>query len=235
MFEHICNYKVEVINSNIANLVYINMDFNSPDILKIKTEKRQNSIDRLMDKISDEEYNETKEKLDIESKVSSFGTITPTMMTMSINATKYQDELDIYKSLMSFIDSNTNKSKVVPFNNLNNPDVIHRNNVVDLSNKVISKILLYTSLIASDGRIGPAKTLIIGRNLRDIDLSKIKDQYEIIYDDYIDPDKIILCRGSYLSSASDPGIILINDKENSNFYLKGTKDWDRQYGWFWVK
>ena len=99
---------------------------------------------------------------------------------------------------------------------------------------------LHSNIISMDGKIGPSKTAIVGINIFKY-ISYIEAVYgykhiDVIYDTSIDPDKIILCRNDREDgSNSSPGIILVNDVQNSRYFLKETNKWDSQFSWFWVK
>ena len=228
MLKYICNYKEQEVFNDPIQISYIGMKYELPDstILEIKSENREIVIDNLMGDMSDDEYKEKKEKLDEKKDYLSYGgSIMPMIYSLSINGVSYVDESIIYDRVISFIDTNTQNAPILP------NYIIYRNNVKDLSNKLEIMISLFSNYIAVNGRIGYPNTIILGKNLHNIKFEN-RNNMNIVYDDNMDPDKVILCRTNNIDQS---GIILINDTVNNKYYLKETSDWINQFNWFWIK
>jgi hypothetical protein len=109
------------------------------------------------------------------------------------------------------------------------------------SRKIITKIIMSSNIIATQGRIGPGKSVLVGTNIiskypslmSGIDENGLVGGMLFIVEPGIDPDKIIVCRGS---NPDQPGIILITYPKDNRYFLKETNfSWHRQYCWFNIK
>ena len=101
--------------------------------------------------------------------------------------------------------------------------------------------MMASNIIATHGKIGPGKSVLVGTNILskypslmdNIDENGLMNGMLFIVEPGIDPDKIIVCRGS---NADQPGIILITYPNDGRFFLKETDFyWHRQYCWFSIK
>lgn len=257
--KNICNY------SDSQNITGNNLSFSwletisSNDEEFLNWQKRKNrdlSIDVILDEISEDEWLSKKSDNNYnlpfqDSPLSSI--VSPRLMTAYANAIKYNEDLEIYDYLTSFLDKNTQSSKNLQNSkntNLdltlsNNYNLIERENFEANIRRIITKITMHSNIIAMEGRIGPGNTAIVGQNNWKY-FNYIETQYgylqrllhycganvKIIYEKNIDKNKVIICRSGNINN---PGILLVNDSINKNFYFKETTFWDRQYSWFSIK
>lgn len=248
----ICNYvENNTINSNQINVSWVET-ISSSDEQYIREQKRKNrelSIDIVLDEITESDWRESKNQSDWQMNIDEEypNIVTPKVMTANINGKNYTNKSDIYDHLISFIETKTgNKKKKVSGNSNMNLDVqlVNDINLTEKENynanlrRIITKITMHSNIIAMDGRIGTGNSIIIGKNnwehFQNIELnyggiSGIK----FIYEDSIDDNKIIVCRSN--NTVDKPGIILVDDTNNNQYFFKETNFWDRQYSWFWIK
>lgn len=250
--KNICNYTDNKnLNSNTLSFSWIET-ISSLDEEFLNHQKRINrelTIGVVLDEVSESEWKSNKENnynipFD-ESPLSSSTTsvVSPRLMSATANAIKYQDESEIYDFLIDFLNKNTKNSKNIKGSsnsslnlklNYNN-FLSERENYETNIRRIITKITMHSNIVAMEGRLGPANTIIVGEdNWEHFDYIETKYggvNMIFIYDSNIDKDKIIICRSS---SINQPGLLLANDSSNKNFYFKETTFWDRQYSWFLI-
>lgn len=251
--KNICNYSNENISGNNIKFSWVEtISSDDEEFLNWqKRKKRDLSIDVVLDEISEDEWLSKKSDNNYnlpfqDSPLSSSTTtiVSPRLMTASVNATKYNEDLEIYDYLISFLDKNTQSSKNLQNSKNTNLDLTLSNNynLTERENfeanirRIITKITMHSNIIAMEGRIGPGNTAIVGENNWEY-FDYIETQYggsnvKIIYEKNIDKNKVIICRSGNINN---PGILLANDSINKNFYFKETTFWDRQYSWFSIK
>jgi hypothetical protein len=146
-----------------------------------------------------------------------------------MTAKKFQTYQKLWNEVIDFLNKNTKNPK----------NLQHRNQGLDIKlqgdydtdyRKIMSKTLMCSNLIAMDGRIGPAKSVIFGKKL----LPYLKDEDTLAnltyyYSDLLDDDKVIICRPNNIDQ---PGLLLIDDTQNSNYFFNQTPNWHKQYCWF---
>lgn len=250
--KNICNYvENNTIISNQINVSWVET-ISSSDEEYIREQKRKNrelSIDFFLDEITESDWRESKNQSDWQMNIDEeySNIVTPKIMTANINGKKYTNKSDIYDHLISFIETKTsNKKKKVSGNSNMNLDVniVKDSNLTDSENyeanlrRIITKITMHNNIIAMDGRIGPGNSVIIGKDNWEY-FQNIELKYDgiggmkFIYEDSIDDNKIIVCRSN--KTVDKPGIILVDDTKNNQYFFKETNFWDRQYSWFWIK
>lgn len=194
--------------------------------LKKKMERRNIAIDVVLDEANEEDLVDIVPDQTLRDELSFGGVIAPQVYSMSIQSKRYISEDSLYDEIIDFID----KSNL----NLNSPvnlDLTLSNSPDGSDNrKFISKVMMASNLIAVEGRIGPAKTVILGKNVfyKMVDcldmLSNTGLQHFVDYS--IDPDKVIVFR---TNNTDQSGIICILDEGNGRYFLKETPNWERQY------
>lgn len=249
--KNICNYQEKFINSNQISVSWVETILSSDEeyIREQKRKNRELSIDVVLDEITESDWQESKSQSDYQMNIDEeySNIITPKIMSSNINGKKYSNKSDIYDHLISFIETKTgNKKKKVSGNSNMNLDVQLNNdiNLTDSENyeanlrRIITKVNMHSNIIAMDGRIGPGNSILIGKNNWEyfhhieIKYSGIRGM-KFIYEDSIGPNKIIVCRSN--NTIEKPGIILVDDTKNHQYFFKETNFWDRQYSWFWIK
>lgn len=246
----ICNYNENnTINSNKINISWIET-ISSSDEEYIREQKRKNrelSIDVVLGEKSESDWGKSKIESNWQTSISEdySNIITPKLMTSNINGKKYTNKSEIYNYLINFIESKTiNKKKVSNNSNMNLDIKLNKNTfLTDKENhdanlrRIITKITMHSNIIAMDGRIGPGNSIIIGKDNWE-KFQNIESEYDginnmkFIYEDLIDPNKVIVCRSN--NTTDKPGIILVDDTKNNQYFFKETNFWDRQYSWFWI-
>jgi hypothetical protein len=93
-----------------------------------------------------------------------------------------------------------------------------------------------SNIIAMDGRIGPAKSILYGKKLIPY-INNAINQFGsnningliAHYSDLVDDDKIIVCRANNIDQ---PGLIFIDNSTTGNYFFNQTPNWNKQYCWF---
>jgi hypothetical protein len=229
----ICNYKEETkILPSRVQLMYI--DFVIEDSKEIKLEKQRKNRDITIDTIlgnkSEEDWSD--EFLPFTESTDEFelGVIGPKVQTMNVQSNKFTNYDDLYFDLINFLEKNTQNNCTNLIQCLIIPETTSDDFQTNYR-KIVSKIMMASSYIAMTGRIGPATSAIIGRNIFNYLPEGNLSGIEIIYDENIDPDKIICCRSN---NHDQSGIILFDNSINNQYFLNGTNNWINQYCWFWV-
>jgi hypothetical protein len=121
---------------------------------------------------------------------------------------------DVWNHIMNLL-NNLGVDQKFSYNLTNNFDIDKR--------KVTSKILMASNFIAVNSQIGPSRFAIIGS---DIDKSLLENiGIDYIFDDKIDPNKIILGRNT--TESLGHGIYVI--ESDKGFYIKETEFWNKNF------
>jgi hypothetical protein len=234
----VCNYKDDdkISGNNVITGMYVGFSIESNE--KILLEKKRKRRELKINEVLDEEVDNITEDQNglewgstlIPDEFEFESVIAPKLYSMNYTATKFIDYDDLYNNIINFLESRTlnpmsNRSTVFPNISLTGLDV---NNIV---RKLTSRIMMGSSMIAVEGRVGPATSALIGDNLRQYFSSDEIGGIKLIFESNIDPDKIILCRGG---KTDQEGIHVINDSDN-NYFMKETPNWENQYLWFSAK
>jgi hypothetical protein len=116
---------------------------------------------------------------------------------------------------------------------MNDPHhTLEENNGINFR-RIVTKIMHASNFIATEGRIGPAKAVIVGeKNWHWFSEKNNLGGIQVILDKNISPNKIIVTRGGSIDSS---GIICIKNTTDNTYFLKETPSWEKQYVWFNVK
>ena len=243
-----------------AQIMYIDMISEDDEeyMRELKQQNRDLAIDILLDEKEESEWNNrhilTGERdEDVSSQYNNTskysGVIAPKVMSMNVQSKKFTGYENLYSRVIDFLEKQTQNGKTlynVPSSTLtftptNDPNKTNLENEETNSRKVITKIMLASNIIAQYGRIGPGTSVLVGTNIMDKYPSITNNMDEngmiggmlFIVEPGIDPDKIIVCRGS---NTDQPGIILITYLNDNRYFLKETNfSWHRQYCWFNIK
>lgn len=223
----VTNYDERVVNSTFLQLPYL--DCVSPEdeelIRQIKQKNRELKIDAVID---------GKEK-ELKESMSDWGEVPQSdnqifsmkVFSMNIPSKRLESYDKVWTEILNLIDNSTKNQKK---SNQNLDVQISGDFEVD-KRKVIGKIVMSSNIISMEGRMGPGNVAIVGLNC-----IQYIDEYigglKVILDLTIDPDKIIILRKSNIDH---PGIILINDIVNGNYFLKETPTFKKQMCWFCIK
>jgi hypothetical protein len=236
--KNICNYSEKQINGNSTQLMYLDMLSSEDEEYKrmIKQQNRELVVDAVLDDKVEElnifRENSLNSVTDVSSQYNSnstIGVISPKIMQINMTAKKFQTHKKIWDEVVDFLNKNTKNPKILQ--QINGLDYKLTNDYDTDMGIIISKILMCSNLIAMDGRIGPAKSVIFGKKL--LPYLKNEDNHALFlkyyYSDILDDDKVIICNSNNIDQ---PGLLLISDTKNSNYFFNQTPNWHKQYCWF---
>jgi len=233
----ITNFSEKEVNQPQISVTYIDMISSDDDeyLREVKQKNRELAVDAILDnKVEEFEKYKESQPIDLSDQYNSqmnYGVISPQIHQINLSPTSYQSDDDIYKTIISFLDQNTKSQKSIS-TRPNSLDVQLTGDFEQDRRRIITKIMMSSNIIAMDGRIGPATSLICGQNVYQYISDDWMNGIKTILDWTIDPDKVIVCRSS---NQDQNGLILVKDEKNKNFYFGQTSRWNKQYCWFWVK
>jgi len=239
--EKICNYSEEnKTMASTAQIMYMDFIYENEEMRREEKRKKRNlAIDTVLDEVEENgDYNESNVSEWIDDTIG--GVISPKIMSMSVSAQNYKDDEFLYNDVINFLENNTKQKHNMPVSldyvAMNDPHkTLEENNQINFR-RIVTKVMMSSNFIATEGRIGPATSVIVGKNNWNWFSSDYGDPLlgglNIILDENISSDKIIVCRGS---SSNKPGLILVNNIFDNTYYFKGTPNWERQYVWFNIK
>lgn len=239
--KNICNYSEEN-KSMPPKVAFSYMDFvYENDELKreIKRKHRNLAIDTVLDEVEENgDYSESNVSEYIDD---TFGTIiSPKIMSLNATSKSYLDDEELYNIVINFLEVNTKQKHTMPLSldyvATNNPHSTLEENIQINFRKIVTKVMHASNYIAIEGRVGPGNAVIVGRNnwhwFDPTSSTNMLGSFSLILDESISPDKIIVARKNNNNS---PGLILVNNLFDNNYYFKETPNWEKQYVWFNVK
>lgn len=250
--QSICNYtEIQSESKPQINISYMQMieSGNSEYKREIVKKNRDLAIDALLDTEKVEEYQnreQWEESFDSEGYVS---TISPRIVSLNLTVNKYKNLPDLYDIVISKLESLTQNSmsiKNFDYTITNDPNISDYDNFDQNSRKLISRVMMVSNHISMTSRMGPAKTMIIGKDVLDILVQSTMFSNQVsgtgpiignlmgmsvIFSPKIKSNKIILIR---ISERTDPGINLINNTSQNEYYLGETNGWEKFIHWFEV-
>ena len=184
--QNICNYIESSITTNqMINVSFIEM-ISSDDEVMLAERKRQNrelAIDITLGEKEESEWDKRDTWGDQLSNTSdsNINIISPKVLSMSISKSTYKNHDEVYDYIINFIDKNTSNPKKLTngaqsqqFNvklgqGNYSPDATEYEKHESDIRRIITKINLCSSVISIDGRIGPGKVVLIGKNKKLMD------------------------------------------------------------------
>jgi hypothetical protein len=239
----ICNYSEE--NKSMGpnvQLMYMDMIVEDDETKReVKRKKRNLMIDTVLDEVDEENGDYTSETI-IDSEEGFTATISPKIMTLNTNTNPFVDDESLYKNVITFLESNTKQKHHYPISldyvAMNDPhSTLEVNNALNFR-RIVTKIAHASNFIATEGRIGPATSVIVGRNNWHwfnedrIGSNMMLGNISIVFEEKISPNKIIVARGGKIDQS---GIICVKSLPDNTYCLKETKYWEKQYVWFTIK
>lgn len=242
-----------------AQIMYIDMISEDDEeyMRELKKQNRDLAIDILLDEKEESEWSNRHITVERDEDVSSLynnpskysGVIAPKVMSMNVQSKQFTGYENLYSEVIEFLENQTQNGKTLynvtssslTFTPSNDVDKTYEENEAINSRKIITKIMMASNIISTQGRIGPGKSVLVGTNIiskypsitNNLDENGMMGGMLFIVEPGIDPDKIIVCRGS---NADQPGIILMTYPNDNRFFLKETDfSWHRQYCWFSIK
>jgi len=246
----ICNYSDKQMNLPNVQLMYIDMISSEDEEYQrqIKQKNRELVVDAILDdKI--EELNTFREFLqdssnivDVSSQynstVSSAGTqvISTKIMQINLSAKKFETYEKLWDEVVDFLNQNTQNPKSKANGSNTSLDFILQGDFDQDCRRIITNINMCSGIIAIEGRIGPATSLIYGKksfpyinySINQFGSNNING-IETHFSELIDDDKIIVCRGNNIDQ---PGLLLVDNSITGNYFFDKTGNWEKQYCWF---
>lgn len=241
--KNICNYSDKQMILPKAQLMYVDMISGNDEEYqrKVKQQNRELVVDALLDdKVEELNLFRENQPVDISSQynpsISSTGIISPKIMQINLTAKKFETYEKVWNEVVDFLNQNTKNPKSKTNGSYTSLDVTLQSDFDVDYRKIMAKIMMCSSIIAMDGRVGPAKSLIYGRKIFPYIQYTINqfgsnniNGIESIYSELIDDDKIIVCRGNNIDQA---GLLLIDNSTSGHYFFDHTPNWDKQYCWF---
>jgi hypothetical protein len=235
--KNICNYSQKKVVGSQTTLMYLDILSSEDEEYQrmIKQQNRELVVDAILDDKVEElnifRENQVTDVTDVSNQYNSsqMGIISPKIMQINMTASKFQTYQKLCDEVVDFLNKNTKNPKIFQHGN-QGLDIKLQGDYDTDYRKIISKTLMCSNLIAMDGRIGPVKSVIFGKKL----LPYLKDEDTLAnvtyyYSDLLDDDKVIVCR---VNNIDQPGLLLIDDQENGQYFFNQTPNWHKQYCWF---
>lgn len=223
----ICNYDHSTwTTGNQVQLMYIGIE--TQDVLAKKMIKRNLRINEVLD--IEEESNYEDSQLDLDN--TEITTIAPKVKSTNVLGKAHtsiqagQDRLldDVINKIVA--ETNT------PLPMLTKLTMTNQDLMQTFSRKVITRIMMASNIIATDGRIGPGKTILVSPKT-EIELHQmcidqhITSMMEVVTDHRIPDGRIIVCRPNDTRSQ---GIIAMTTAGYT--FMHETESYLSQYAWF---
>jgi len=239
--KNICNYSDKQMNLPNVQLMYVDMISSEDEEYKrmIKQQNRELVVDAIVDdKVEELNIFRENQVTDVSNQYNSsqMGIISPKIMQINMTAKKFQTYQKLWDEVVDFLNKNTQNQKSKangPFSSL---DVTLQGDFEVDYRRIITKIQMCSNIIAMDGRIGPAKSILYGKKLIPY-INNAINQFGsnnisgliAHYSDLVDDDKVIVCRPNNIDQ---PGLLLIDSSTTGNYFFNQTPNWHKQYCWF---
>ena len=246
--EKICNY-VESTKPSLPQVQMTFLDFQEEPNEEYQREIKRKNRELAIDAIVDGKVEEFKNREPFSNPLDNEGyiqTISPKLNSINVQGKTYLDLTDIYTDIMTTLETLTSTPMIVP-QNLNviyqkDSNLTDSENEMALSRRVITRIMMVSSLIASTGRTGPANTIIVGLDaykyllMSNVMMSNNDgivtgniNGMNVIPSPYIKSNKIIMMRNV---QKTENGLNVINYPNDMRYFLKGTPNWNKIINWF---
>jgi hypothetical protein len=239
----ICNYseKNQSMGPNVQ-LMYMDMIVEDDETKReVRRKKRNLTIDTILDEVDEENGDYTSETI-LTSEEGLMTTISPKIMTLNANTNPFVDDESLYNNVITFLENNTKQKHHYPISldymAMNDPhSTLEENNALNFR-RIVTKIAHASNFIATEGRIGPATSVIVGRNNWHwfnedrIGSNMMLGNISIVFEEKISSNKIIVARGGRIDQS---GIMCVKSLTDNTYCLKETPHWEKQYLWFTIK
>ena len=246
--KNICNYSDKQMTSPKAQLMYIDMISSDDEEYQrqIKQQNRELVVDAILDDKIEElnifRQNQIHDVVDLSSQynstVSHSGTqvISPKIMQLNLTAKKFETYEKLWNEVVDFLNQNTQNPKSKANGPNTSLDVTLQGDFDQDYRKIMTKLMMSSTIVAMDGKIGPATALIYGKKSFPY-INHARNQFgsnningiQTHFSDLIDDDKIIVCKGNNIDQ---PGLLLIDNSTTGNYFFDKTPNWHKQYCWF---
>ena len=241
----ICNYSDKQMSLPNAQLMYVDMILSDDEEYQrqIKQQNRELVVDAILDdKVDELNIFRENQIIDISSQYNSnlshsrTQVIGPKIMQINLTAKKFETYEKIWNGIVNFLNQNTKNAKSKANGPISSLDVKLTGDFDQDFRRIITKIQMCSSIIAIEGRIGPATSLIYGKKSFPY-INHATNQFgsnningiQAHFSNLIDDDKIIVCRGNNIDQ---PGLLLIDNSTTGNYFFDKTPNWHKQYCWF---
>jgi hypothetical protein len=247
--EKVCNY-VESTKPSLPQASMNFIDFEEEPNEEYQREIKRKNRELAIDAIIEDKVEEFKNRESFINPLDNEGyiqTISPKLKSINVKGKTYLDLTDIYIDIMMTLESLTSSPMSTPqnlnINIQNDPSLTDFENLMALSRRVVSKIILLSNYIASTGRTGPANTIIIGLDaykyllLSNGMMTSSNDGVvtgningmNVIPSPYIKSNKIIMMRNV---QKTENGLNVINCTNDMRYFLKETPNYSKIINWF---
>jgi len=246
--EKICNY-IESTKPSLPQVQMTFMDWIEEPNEEYQRELKRKNRELAIDAIVDGKVEEFKNRKPFGNPLDNEGymmTISPKLNSINVQGKTYLDLTDIFTDVMNTLESLTSSPMNIPQNL--NIQIQKDSNLSDYENesatsrRVITRMMMVNNLIASNGRIGPANSAVVGLdaykyllisngmmcNTDGVVSGKING-INIIPSPYIKPNKIIMMRNV---QKTENGLNVINCPNDMRYFLKETTNWHKIINWF---
>jgi len=241
----ICNYSDKQMSLPNAQLMYVDMISSDDEEYQrqIKQQNRELVVDAILDdKVDELNIFRENQIIDISSQYNSnlshsrTQVIGPKIMQINLTAKKFETYEKIWNGIVNFLNQNTKNAKSKANGPISSLDVKLTGDFDQDFRRIITKIQMCSSIIAIEGRIGPATSLIYGKKSFPY-INHATNQFgsnningiQAHFSNLIDDDKIVVCRGNNIDQ---PGLLLIDNSTTGNYFFDKTPNWHKQYCWF---
>ena len=165
--------------------------------------------------------------------------ISPKLISLTVKGVDFTSYEDLREDILQYLDKLTSSPMYGTLNNRSidiqikkDPLFSNRENIQMIGRRILTKITFCSNIIAMNGRLGPANTVIVGNDLfeylSELDNSiRMLNGINIIKSDKIKPNKCIILRGS---SQLSPGLCLV--KHDDRYFMKETPNYEKTIAWF---
>lgn len=240
--ELICNYVSKPGLPPVISHSYI--ETVTEDAQRRKRIRREQRINELLDE-EHESYLESGTDGLLDTDLFEITTIKPVVRNVSLNGKRYLSIEDVYADAVAGITilmstkAPLAKLKLKSDDTNFPPGLTHADKQDAIRRKLITRIIMSTNKIASEGRIGPATGMLVSpktaafitmldRNLQTGTRYAIPS---MVIDYSIPDDTIIVCRGSANITSEGFSVITSENKQ----YTHKTTNWENQYEWFEIE
>ena len=247
--EKVCNY-VESTKPSLPQASMNFIDFEEEPNEEYQRELKRKNRELAIDAIIEDKVEEFKNRESFSNPLDNEGyiqTISPKLKSINVKGKTYLDLTDIYIDIMMTLESLTSSPMSTPqnlnINIQNDPSLTDFENLMALSRRVVSKIILMRNFISSTGRTGPANTIIIGLDAykylllsngmmvssNDGVVTGNINGMNVIPSPYIKSNKIIMMRNV---QKTENGLNVINCTNDMRYFLKETPNYSKIINWF---
>jgi len=240
--KNICNYSDKQMSLPKSQLMYIDMISSEDEEYQrqIKRQNRELVVDAILDdKVDELNIFRQNKVVDVSSQYntsSTMGVVSPKIMQINMTSQRFESYDKVWNEVVDFLNKNTQNQKSKSNGSLPSLDITLQGEFEVDYRRIITKIQMCSNIIAMDGRIGTAKSILYGKKLIPY-INNAINQFGsnningliAHYSDLVDDDKVIICRSNNIDQ---PGLLLIDNSQTGQYFFNQTPNWHKQYCWF---